>query len=50
MPGIHHDITQWIGFNAIILFLLVLDLVVFNRKAHEISIKDGYTFGKNYNF
>ncbi len=35
-----HDITQWIGFNAFILFLLVLDLVVFNRKAHEISVKE----------
>lgn len=40
MPAMHHDITQWIGFNAVILILLVLDLVVFNRKAHEISIKE----------
>ncbi len=40
MPAPHHDITQWIGFNAVILFLLILDLVVFNRKAHEVSIKE----------
>lgn len=40
MPVIQHDITQWIAFNAVILFLLVLDLVVFNRKAHEITIKE----------
>jgi tellurite resistance protein TerC len=36
----HHDISQWIAFNAVILFLLILDLVVFNRKAHEVSIKE----------
>ncbi|MCU0452532.1 MAG: TerC family protein [Bacteroidetes bacterium] len=40
MPVIQHDITQWIAFNAVILFLLILDLVVFNRKAHEITIKE----------
>ena len=30
----------WIGFNAIVLILLVLDLVVLHRKAHAISIRE----------
>lgn len=30
----------WIGFILLILFLLALDLIVFNRKPHEITIKE----------
>ncbi len=30
----------WIGFNVFILLMLVLDLGVFNRKAHEIKVKE----------
>jgi tellurite resistance protein TerC len=30
----------WIGFNAFILLLLALDLGVFHRKAHEVSLKE----------
>jgi tellurite resistance protein TerC len=30
----------WIGFNAVVLILLVLDLTVLHRKAHAISIKE----------
>lgn len=32
--------TWWIGFNALVLFLLALDLGVFNRKAHAVSVKE----------
>jgi tellurite resistance protein TerC len=35
-----HTIFLWIGFNIFILFLLILDLKVFNRKPHEISIRE----------
>jgi tellurite resistance protein TerC len=35
-----HTILLWIGFNIFILVLLTLDLKVFNRKPHEISIKE----------
>ena len=35
-----HTILLWIGFNLFILFLLFLDLKIFNRKAHEITIKE----------
>ncbi len=30
----------WIAFNAMVLFLLALDLGVFNRKAHAVSVKE----------
>jgi tellurite resistance protein TerC len=32
--------SWWIGFNALVLFLLALDLGVFNRKAHAVSIRE----------
>jgi tellurite resistance protein TerC len=30
----------WVGFNVFVLFMLALDLGVFHRKAHEVSIKE----------
>lgn len=30
----------WVGFNAMVLALLALDLGVFNRKAHAVSVKE----------
>ena len=30
----------WLGFNVLILFLLALDLGVFNRQAHAVSIRE----------
>ena len=35
-----HTILLWVGFNVFILFLLIVDLMVFNRKPHEISIRE----------
>ena len=34
------DLSFWIGFNVFVLLMLALDLGVFNRKAHVISIKE----------
>lgn len=34
------DLSFWIGFNVFVLLMLALDLGVFNRKAHLISIKE----------
>ena len=34
------SIYFWIGFNIFILLMLALDLFVFNRKAHRISVKE----------
>ena len=33
-------ITAWIGFIAFVLLMLALDLGVFHRKAHVVSIKE----------
>jgi tellurite resistance protein TerC len=35
-----HSILLWVGFNLFILFLLIIDLKVLNRRPHEISIKE----------
>lgn len=32
--------TFWIGFNVFVLLMLALDLGVFNRKAHVVSVKE----------
>ena len=34
----------WVSFNLFILFMLVLDLGVFHRKAHDVSIKEALTW------
>lgn len=39
-----HSLTLWILFNAFILAMLVVDLVVFNRKPHEITIRESLTW------
>lgn len=35
-----HSLTLWVVFNIFIVAMLVIDLMVFNRKPHEISIKE----------
>ena len=34
------DAWPWIAFNAFVVAMLALDLLVFHRKAHEVSIKE----------
>ena len=36
----HTPLIFWIVFNAVVLFLLALDLLVFHRKAQEVSMKE----------
>jgi tellurite resistance protein TerC len=36
----HTELIFWIGFNAFVILMLALDLGVFNRKAHLITIKE----------
>ena len=36
--------TFWIGFNVFVLLMLALDLGVFNRKAHVVSVKEALTW------
>ncbi|SYZ74524.1 conserved membrane hypothetical protein [Candidatus Zixiibacteriota bacterium] len=39
-----YKIFLWIGFNILILILLALDLGVFHRKDHTISVKEGFVW------
>jgi tellurite resistance protein TerC len=34
------SIWMWVGFNAFVLGMLALDLFVFHRKAHEVSLRE----------
>ena len=36
------NVWWWIGFNAVILVLLALDLGVFNRKAHAVTVREAF--------
>ncbi len=38
------SIWVWIGFNAFILAMLALDLGVFHRKAHEVTLREAATW------
>lgn len=35
-----HSLTLWVVFNIFIVMMLIIDLMVFNRKPHEISIRE----------
>jgi tellurite resistance protein TerC len=34
------SVEAWIGFNLFVIFMLVLDIVVFHRKMHEVKVKE----------
>lgn len=36
----HHSIWAWIGFNLFVLAMLAVDLGLFNREAHKITVKE----------
>lgn len=40
----HTDIRFWIFFNVFVLVMLALDLGVFNRKSHVVSVKEALTW------
>src|SRR5690606_5550067 len=35
-----HHLVGWIVFGVVVTIMMILDLGVFNRKAHEISVKE----------
>jgi tellurite resistance protein TerC len=37
---VEHSLTLWVVFNLFIVSMLIIDLMVFNRKPHEISIRE----------
>jgi tellurite resistance protein TerC len=38
------SIWLWVGFNAFVLAMLALDLGVFHRKAHDVSVREALTW------
>ena len=34
------DTMLWVGFHVLVFILLILDLFVINKKAHEISVRE----------
>ncbi|MDN4164054.1 TerC family protein [Cytophagales bacterium LB-30] len=36
--------TLWIGFNAFIVVMLIIDLGIFHKKSHEVSVKEALTW------
>jgi len=42
--NVEHSLTLWIVFNLFILGMLMIDLMVFNRKPHEITIRESLTW------
>jgi tellurite resistance protein TerC len=40
----HHTTTVWLGFSALVVALLVLDLGVLNRRAHVLSFKEALSW------
>lgn len=39
-----HSLTLWIVFNIFIVGMLLVDLLVFNRKPHEVTIRESLTW------
>jgi len=39
-----HNLWVWIGFNAFVLVMLALDLGVFHRKTHVVTLKESITW------
>lgn len=44
MQTIPENVLTWAGFVVFIILMLLLDLVVFNRKSHEIKMKEALLF------
>ncbi len=38
------NVALWVGFNLFVLLMLALDLGVFHRKSHEVSVKEALTW------
>lgn len=41
---VEHSIWLWVGFNAFVVAMLLLDLLVFHRTAHEIRTREAATW------
>ena len=44
----NHALSVWIGFSAVVLILMALDLGVFNRKSHILSFKEAMAWSAGW--
>jgi tellurite resistance protein TerC len=44
----NHTLTVWIGFSAVVIILMALDLGVFNRKSHILSFKEAVAWSAGW--
>jgi tellurite resistance protein TerC len=44
----HHALSVWIGFSAVVIILMALDLGVFNRKSHILSFKEAMAWSAGW--
>jgi tellurite resistance protein TerC len=44
----HHTLSVWIGFSAVVIVLMALDLGVFNRKSHVLSFKEAMAWSAGW--
>ena len=40
----NHELIFWVAFNSFVVLMLVLDLAVFHRKAHEVRYREAIAF------
>jgi len=41
---VNHELIFWVAFNSFVVLMLVLDLAVFHRKAHEVRYREAIAF------
>jgi len=43
----HHDLSVWLGFSALVVVLLAVDLGLLNRRAHVLRMREavGWSLG-----
>jgi tellurite resistance protein TerC len=44
----NHSLSVWIGFSAVVIILMALDLGVFNRKSHILSFKEALAWSAGW--
>lgn len=44
----NHTLSVWIGFSAVVIILMALDLGVFNRKSHVLSFKEALAWSAGW--
>ena len=44
----HHDVVVWLGFSAVVVVLMALDLGVLNRRSHVLSMREALAWSTGW--